>query len=97
MIDLIIFWCAVIGLTDIIVNQTFFNWRYLLLGTPFYSISTCPKCMGFFSGLLCGFALLSNVPLYILMCGFAGSFVCGFSELFMNYLEARTIIEFDEK
>ena len=98
MIELILFVFAVSGLTDIIVNQTFLdNWRNYLLATPFYSISICSKCTGFFAGLLCGFVLLSNAPLYILMCGFAGSFICGFSELFMNYLAARTIIEFDEK
>ena len=98
MIDLILFVLAVAGLTDILVNSPVFsNWKDILLGSPLYSISTCSKCMGFFSGFLCGFVLLSQVPLYVLMCGFAGSFICGFSELFMNYLETRTIIEFDEK
>ena len=41
-------------------------------------------------------AFTTVTPLQIVCAGFAGSFLANIAAIFMNYLEARTIVHLDE-
>lgn len=56
----------------------------------------CYQCCGFWVGIFCGFVLFSQNFLVCLMCGFAGSFWANMNALVMNYIQARTIVDFTE-
>ena len=57
----------------------------------------CYQCMGFWSGLVCGYYLISHDLPIVLLCGFAGSFVSYATASYLAYLEARTVIELDDE
>lgn len=52
----------------------------------------CYLCTGVWSGFLMGFIWLSNNILEIFACGCAGGFLCHFTAIIMNYIEAITVI-----
>lgn len=108
MVNLIIFCLAIIGLTNILVDpatiaqplrkkieslsksklmfnsQVFWEWMDKLL--------SCYQCAGFWSGIFCGIILISYNPFVALACGFAGSFIATWGAVYLNYLEARSIV-----
>jgi hypothetical protein len=55
------------------------------------SMIGCYQCCGFWCGLVCGFAMFGGFW-HTLMAGFAGSFLANFVAIYMNYLEAQTIV-----
>lgn len=68
--------------------------RYL--ASPFLSgLIECPQCVGLFSGLICGLLLSYNVY-FLIMCGFAGSFVSALGERLLNYIEAKSVVDIED-
>lgn len=95
--NLILFVFACVGFTSIMVESAMMeplrNFLKKRIYTKAYVVFECFQCMGFWTGLACGLALISNVWYIVLMCGFAGSFVSSFAAYIMNYLSAKTIID----
>ena len=52
----------------------------------------CYLCCGTWCGFLMGYTWVSEEPLKIFACGCAGGFISNFAAVFLNYLEAATII-----
>jgi hypothetical protein len=48
--------------------------------------------MGTWCGFICGSMIFGFVPLTILLCGFAGSFLTILANVLLNYLEAQTFV-----
>jgi hypothetical protein len=55
-------------------------------------IFSCYQCMGTWCGFICGSMIFGFVPLTILLCGFAGSFLTILANVLLNYLEAQTFV-----
>ena len=94
--NLILFVLATIGLTNIVVESTIFapirELAKKFLPNYLSKVFDCFQCSGFYSGLICSFIFITHDPLFIVGCGFAGSFLAVFGNVFINYLEARTIV-----
>lgn len=67
------------------------------LGTTLEYMLECYQCMGFWSGLLCGYYLISQELSTVILCGFAGSFISTVSASYLAYLETKTVIELDDE
>lgn len=98
--SVIIFCLAVIGFTHIIVDpativkpfrdyveNSGFSWLNKLL--------SCYQCCGTWVGFFCGWILLSNNIFVIFLCGMAGSFLSTWAATYLNYLEARSIVNLE--
>lgn len=76
---LLLFLLATIGLTNILVHGRILDvipvrpWLRNILGPNWFELFECYECMGFWCGLICGFALISTNIFVCLACGFAGS------------------------
>jgi len=94
--EILLFILGVIGMTHIIVDASIFQWlrnaidKYL--PEKVAAGIHCYQCTGFWCGLFCGWIMLSDSPLKMFVAGCAGSVLANFAALYMNYLEARTII-----
>ena len=101
MINLFLFVFSVVGLTHIIVDPStivkpfrdFIEKKNLFWLNKLLS---CYQCCGTWVGFFCGYVLLTQKPLEVFLCGMAGSFLSTLSALFLNYLEAQTIINENE-
>jgi len=104
--NLLFFVCAVIGFTNILVDpatiakpfrdmierwaegestlQPIWKWLDKML--------SCYQCTGFWVGLICGSIIISINPLYLFMCGVAGSFIATWGAYYLNYLEAQSVV-----
>ncbi len=62
------------------------------------TIATCYVCQGFWCGLLCGYLAFPDVTLsQVFLSGCAGSFLAQLSAIYLNYLEAATLINLPEE
>lgn len=98
---LILFVLSTIGLTNILVDGSLFapirKFASNHLPVKIYKIFECYQCMGTWCGFGCGYILLSKEPLIVVCCGFAGSFLAVIGNIFINYLEARTIVSMGDQ
>lgn len=96
MVNLILFCLAAIGLTHIMVDSKLFEplrqWIKNNLPEKISYIASCYQCSGMWTGILMGWFVVSNNLFIILACGFAGSFLSNFAAIYLNYLEAKTIV-----
>ena len=101
MVNFILFVLATIGLTNIIIDGSIFaplrNFLEKILPSKIYSIFQCFQCMGTWCGFICGFLLVGHSWQVVVCCGFAGSFIAVFGNVFINYLEARTIVSMGDQ
>jgi hypothetical protein len=96
----LLFCCAVIGLTNIIVDPAviFKPIRDFIAKKAetnkiiafFNELLSCYQCTGFWVGLLCGAILSSNIFL-IMLAAPAGRFIATMGALFLNYLESKSV------
>lgn len=93
----LLFCLASVGLTQIVVEGEIMEvpreWLRSNLHPKVFKVFECPMCFGFWSGMICGAMLLELNILVILGAGFAGSFLSTFANIFLNYLEARSIVD----
>lgn len=62
------------------------------------SIIGCYQCCGFWAGLVTGWLVFTDAHwCQILASGFAGSFLANAAAIYMNYLEAQTIVRLQEE
>lgn len=96
---LVLFALAVIGLTNIMVDSSIMapvrDYLQKILPAYVYKVFECYQCMGTWCGFICGLILISHNPLVVLMCGCAGSFLSVLAGSYLNYIEARTIVNLD--
>jgi len=97
MESIILFALASIGFTAIMVEsiilQSFREFLKARIHHNIYKVFECFQCMGFWTGLACGYVLISQNPPVVLMCGFTGSFLSTLSATYLNYLDARSIVD----
>lgn len=56
------------------------------------NLFNCQQCMGFWAGIICGWFFIGwKVELFLLGC--CGSLLANFTELLINYIEAKTIVK----
>ena len=73
-------------------------WVYEHIIKTVSQIISCYQCCGFWCGLFVGWSVLDNATFFkVLTAGFAGSFLSNFAAIFLNYLEAQTIVHLDSK
>lgn len=104
----LIFALGSIGLTHIIVDSKFFEGiRNLVdkhLPKDIAYMIHCYQCAGFWAGVLCGsicfWHLLSIYGygilmkcLFMLVCGWASSFLSNLAATYLNYLDSQTILK----
>ena len=104
----LIFFClATIGLTQLIVESYIFNiprdWLKRKLPDYVAKVFDCHQCSGTWSGFILGCLILtnSNWGLFtniaiILASGCVGAFLGTWSAVYLNYLEAKTIISLED-
>lgn len=102
MTNLILFVLSVVGLTNIIVDPASIAkpLRDLIdkRGPKWLNkLVSCYQCTGTWAGFLCGYMIISQDPPVIFMCGMAGSFLATFSAVYMNYLEAQSIVGVEQQ
>ncbi|NIQ12877.1 MAG: hypothetical protein GTO02_00230 [Candidatus Dadabacteria bacterium] len=99
---IILFILGVIGMTHVIVDASIFEWMRNFIDKKLpESVSKlihCYQCTGFWCGIFCGWAAFNtfNIP-QLFLAGCAGSLLANFAAIYMNYLEARTIVNLDDK
>ena len=100
---MLLFFCfVVIGFTNIIVDpaEIALPIRNLIsrwaeksrFWTWVDELVSCHQCTGFWVGILAGVILLSWNPLFIFLCGTAGSFIATWGAAYLNYLEALSVV-----
>jgi hypothetical protein len=100
MNNLFLFIISTIGMCHVIVDgsimqgfrSTVKNIAYKLKVAHLGQIVDCYLCCGTWCGFLMGYIWVSEEPLKIFACGCAGGFISNFAAVFLNYLEAATII-----
>jgi hypothetical protein len=101
MVDLIIYVVATIGLTHILIDGSIFEpLRNLVRKFAPQKISqliSCYQCLGCWVGFLTGYYLLGGDWVHTLAGGFAGSFLSNWAAIYLNYLEASTIVNMGEQ
>jgi hypothetical protein len=95
--EIFLFVLGVIGMTHIVVDATIFQWLRDLIDAKLpekvSKLIHCYQCTGFWCGLFCGWAAFSGITIpQIFLAGCAGSILSNFTALYMNYLEAITVI-----
>ena len=100
--SLLLFCFAVIGFTNIIVDpatimQPFRNFVETKCHPWLNKLFSCYQCSGTWIGFICGYILISKEPLIVFLCGMAGSFLATLSATYLNYLEAQSIVDINEK
>lgn len=111
IMEIFLFALGVIGMTHIIVDATIFQGfrdcvdKYLPASIS--KVFHCYQCLGFWSGLFCGwfaFTYHDNVTNIdhaltwgqLFLAGCSGSLLSNFMAIYLNYLEAKTIINLDK-
>jgi hypothetical protein len=99
--EILLFMLGVVGMTHIIVDASIFQWLRDYMDTKLpekvSKLIHCYQCTGFWCGLFCGLAAFAGITWQqIFLAGCAGSVLANFMAIYMNYLEARTIITLDE-
>lgn len=100
--EIILFVLGVAGMTHIIVDASIFQWLrdYMDAKLPekVSKLIHCYQCTGFWCGAFCGWAAFTNITLpQMFLAGCAGSLLANFMAIYMNYLEAKTIISLEQK
>lgn len=100
--EILLFILGVVGMTHIIVDASIFQWLRdyadAKLPEKVSKLIHCYQCTGFWCGLACGWAAFPVISLQqIFLAGCAGSLLANFMAIYMNYLEAKTIITLDDK
>lgn len=98
--NFILYCMATIGLTNILLDSNLFapvrDFLQKHLPTKVYEVFECHQCMGFWSGLLTGFILITSNPFQVFLCGCAGSFLSTIGYLLIEYISLKTTsITFD--
>lgn len=105
MTGFFIFALATIGLTNIIIYGTIFDtikiqgkslreWSHYWEWSE--QLFTCPQCLGFWTGMICGFAVLTTEPFVILACGFAGSVLSEFYRYLIDLINNNITFEVEQ-
>lgn len=100
--EIFLFSLGVVGMTHIIVDASIFQWLRDYMDAKFpdkvSKLIHCYQCSGFWCGLFCGWAAFSVISWQqLFLAGCAGSLLANFMAIYMNYLEAKTIITLDDK
>ena len=104
MTNILLFLVASIGLTHILVDSTLFQeardwlrdkineycWPWA--AAKLTKMIGCYQCMGFWCGLFSGYLAFGWKPATLLLCGWASSFLAMWGALYLNYLEANTVV-----
>jgi hypothetical protein len=98
--NLILYVLSTIGMAHIIVDASitasfreFVKSMSTKIGVPsFGGVVDCYLCCGTWCGFLMGAIWLSHNPFQILACGCAGGFLANLGAVFLNWLEAATIV-----
>lgn len=100
MINFMLFALAAIGFTFIMVDSSILEpvREFIKNHVPssFYKVWECYQCMGFWTGMVAGLVFLPITFSAVIMYGFAGSFLSSFAAVYINYLEAKSIIDINE-
>jgi len=95
--DLILFLLAAIGLTHIIVDakitEPIRNLATKYLPEKISYMFSCYTCAGVWTSAFLGWVTYGNSLYKIILCAFAGSVLSNFMAIFLNFLEAKTIID----
>lgn len=99
--EIFLFTLGVIGMTHIIVDATIFqwlrDWMDAKLPEKVSKLVHCYQCSGFWCGIVCGALAFPLTAGNLFLAGCAGSVLANFVALYMNYLEAKTIINLPEE
>lgn len=95
--EIFLFILGVVGMTHIIVDASIFEWLRNLMDAKLpekvSKLIHCYQCTGFWCGIFCGWAAFATITIpQLFLAGCAGSVLANFMALYMNYLEARTLI-----
>ncbi len=95
---LVIFVLSVIGMTNIIVDPAsimipFRNFVEKRCHPWINKLFSCYQCTGTWVGFFSGYILISEKPEVVFLCGMSGSFLATFAATYLNYLEAKSIID----
>ncbi len=100
MANFLLFLFAAAGMTMIIVDGSIMapvrNLLKKTLPEKVYNVLECYQCTGFWSGMFCGFVLVNSNILIVFVCGCAGSAISSLWATYLNYLEAKSIIDLGE-
>lgn len=102
---LILFVISTIGMTHIIVDGSIMEWFRKLVkwsadklkAPKLGGVVDCYLCAGTWCGFAMGWTLISQNIFVILACGFAGAFLANLGAVFLNLLEAMTIVNLPDK
>jgi hypothetical protein len=100
MVEFFLFVLGVIGMTHILVDASIFeSLRKFIdakLPEKVAKVIHCYQCTGFWSGVFCGWLAFPDgggiTWGQLFLAGCAGSILANFMALYMNYLEAKTVI-----
>jgi len=100
--NLLLFILSVIGFTHIIVDPATIARPirgFIEKRCPVWldKLVSCYQCCGTWIGFLSGYFLISKDPFVVFMCGMAGSFIATWAATYLNYLEAKSIVDFGEE
>ena len=100
--EIVLFCLGCIGMSHIVIEGKIFestrNWLKPKLPSTLYSLFECYQCTGFWAGLLCSFLAFHDISWYqVFVGGCAGSFLSASGALVLNYLEAKTIVNLEDK
>jgi hypothetical protein len=95
--EILLFLIGSVGLTHIVVDGSIFEWlrNFLQTYSPnfFGKLIACYTCLGFWFGILSGWLCFENISYgQLFVAGGAASFLSSLAAVFLNYLEARTIV-----
>lgn len=98
--SLILFALSTIGMSHIIVDgsimqwfRDFVKWSTAKIGAPgLGGVVDCYLCCGTWCGFLMGLIWLTTSPFQIFACGCAGGFLANVAAVFLNWIEAATIV-----
>ena len=100
MSDLVLFCLAAIGATHIVVDGKIFkpfrDFVEKYLPEKIYELVSCYQCSGTYVGFVLGYLTYGPDLSKIFLAGCASSVLSNLMALYMNYLEAKTIINLEE-
>lgn len=102
MINLFLFIFGTIGITHIIVDSDMpiILWFKKLVSKSSFltKLLGCYQCTGTWVGFFSSYMLFPDIDLWqIFIAGCAGSFLANTAAIFLNYVEARTIISLSDE
>ena len=102
MMEVVLFILGCIGFSHIIIEGKIFestrNWLKKWLPNALYSLLECYQCTGFWAGMFCSYFTFHEITwTQVFVGGCAGSFLSAAGALIMNYLEAKTIVNLEDK